>query len=118
MKTERIKSIVCSPWRRGFLLVPLVFVSLTVPRQAQGACREGCDLNKGNTFLGDDALINTSGTSNTAIGSHALANSQFGDQNTATGFNTLLQNYGGLNTANGANALQNNVNGFQNTAIG
>jgi len=107
-----------APWRRGFLLIPLLLACVAIPQQAQGACREGCDLNNGNTFLGDDALINTSGTSNTAIGSHALANSQFGDQNTATGFNTLLQNYGGLNTANGANALQNNINGFQNTAIG
>ena len=88
--------------------------------QARAACREGCDLAKANTFLGDDTLVNnTTGFGNTAIGSSALASNTTGTVNTAIGDAALIANTTGiLNTATGAGALNLNTTGDLNTAIG
>jgi hypothetical protein len=87
--------------------------------QAQATCQEGCDINGGNTFLGDDALLNNTGVANTAIGGNALYHNANGQQNTATGVDALLSNVNGSsNTATGESALQNNTDGGQNTATG
>jgi uncharacterized coiled-coil protein SlyX len=118
MKTERIKSIVGSPWRRGFILIPLVFASLAVPRQARAVCQEGCDPFF-NTYLGEDALINnTGGLTNTAIGGHALFSNTTASANTATGYNALYFTTGEGNTGTGYNALYSNTTADGNTAIG
>jgi hypothetical protein len=137
MKTERIKSIIRSPRRYRFLLIPLVLASLLLSPQARAVCQQGCDVTHANTFLGDDALIaNTTGTDNTATGFQALFNNMTGSSNTAngavalysnttgsvntaTGASALLYNTtGGGNTANGSNALLSNTMGSNNTAIG
>jgi hypothetical protein len=87
---------------------------------ARAVCREGCDLNELNTFLGEDALlINTTGTNNTAIGAFALHFNTTGNSNTAIGSGTLYYNSTGVeNTAIGAAALLQNTEGFYNTATG
>jgi len=60
--------------------------------------------------------------SNTALGSGAMASSNFntpGDLNTAVGLQAMYSNtVGGYNTAVGSLALYANTNGFGNTAIG
>jgi hypothetical protein len=87
--------------------------------QARAVCQEGCDLGNGNTFLGDDALILTTGVDNTAIGSLALSSNTTGSYNTATGFQTLHSNTTGtFNTATGRDALSSNATGGDNTAVG
>ena len=125
MKTERIKSIVCSPWRRGLLLVLFAIAGLARMPQARAVCQQGCDSS--NTFLGDDVLLINEGINNTAIGSQALHNNSSGGQNTATGAYALYSNvglFGGTaNTATGAYALYSNSgtsrnNGSENTATG
>src|ERR687887_7231 len=75
--------------------------------QAGATCLQGCDTDKGNTFLGDDALSsNTTGGLNTADGTNALANNTTGFGNTAMGFSALVDNtIGGSNTAIGESAL-------------
>jgi len=75
MKIERIKSIIRVPCRPGFILIPLVLVSVVLSPQAQAICQEGCD-SSNNTFLGDDTLFNNLGSNNTAIGSQALHNNE------------------------------------------
>jgi trimeric autotransporter adhesin len=88
--------------------------------QAQAVCREGCDTDNGNTFLGDNALLNnTTGDANTATGSSALISNTTGFSNTATGAVALGLNTTGFdNTANGVSALRSNTTGFSNTATG
>ena len=89
--------------------------------RARAVCQEGCDLTYGNTFLGDDALLNNQfgASSNTAIGSEALYNNTTGYANTATGSKALFSNLRGHdNTAIGASALQNSTSAWDNTATG
>ncbi len=87
--------------------------------QALAVCQQGCDTSKGNTFLGDDALVNnTTGTNNTAIGLNALYGNTIGFFNTATGASALRTNTtGSYNTATGASALLDNTTGPNNTAM-
>ena len=48
------------------------FACFALVPQARAACQHGCDTSNGNTFLGDDALINNvDGSSNVAIGNGA-----------------------------------------------
>ena len=88
--------------------------------QARAVCQHDCDLINGNTFLGDDALVNnTTGSDNTANGLNALFNNTEGSFNTATGSGALLQNTTGAeNTGYGWNALRQNTTGVANTAVG
>jgi len=108
-----------SPVRLAFLL-PLVLICFSLSPQARATCQEGCDTNTGNTFLGDEALINnTTGYDNTAIGSSALLNNTVGFNNTAYGHSALLNNTAGAdNTAIGLVALVSNTTGAYNTATG
>lgn len=73
-----------------------------------------------NTAIGSFALFsNTTGNFNTAIGSSALNNNTTGQQNVATGMNTLTFNStGNLNTGNGYQVLAYNTAGNGNTASG
>ena len=109
----------CAPCHLA-LLIPLVLAWFALAPQAHATCREGCDLTPGNTFLGDDALLNnTSGSLNTAIGGGALGLNTTGEGNVATGFEALFNNtVGGFNTANGLEALFSNTDGAFNTAEG
>jgi hypothetical protein len=86
--------------------------------QAGAVCQEGC-LTASNTVLGEDALTNNTGFSNTATGAFALQNNTVGGLNTATGAFALQSNTDGLaNTALGFAALNHNTTGFFNTATG
>src|SRR5207253_1891428 len=82
-------------------LTPFLLACFALAPQARATCQEGC-LTNNNTVLGDDALLNTTGTDNTAIGYQAL-------HNNTTGIN---------NTANGQNALRSNTTGSGNIALG
>jgi trimeric autotransporter adhesin len=108
-------------WRCGLLLIPLLLASFALSPQARAVCQEGCDTATGNTFLGEDALINNpfTGTSNTAIGGFALTSNTDGAANTAIGSAALFSNtIGSDNTATGVFALRGNTTGNFNTATG
>ena len=103
----------------AFLLIPLVLVCLALSPQARATCKDGCDLINGNTFLGDDALVNNTATDNTAIGADALNSNATGIDNTATGSQALQSNTtGNGNTAVGRSALLSNQSGINNTMLG
>jgi len=119
---------------RAFLLIPFALAWFALSPHVHAICQEGC-LTNNNTVLGDDALLNNTGTDNTAIGFNALysntsgySNTAVGDQalfsntngpsNTAIGATALLNNNGTANTAIGANALVSNTTGNDNTATG
>jgi hypothetical protein len=109
-----------APCRLAFLLLPLVLTlaCFAFSPQAQAVCQDGC-LPNFNTVLGENALLNTTGGSNTAMGAFALNINTTGGGNTATGegaleFNTTAND----NTANGAFALSSNETGEENTATG
>ena len=73
-----------------------------------------------NTAVGSNALAqNTTGTSNTAVGYNALSAATTASFNTAVGYNTLSQNTtGGSNTAFGYQALTGVTTASQLTAVG
>jgi hypothetical protein len=102
------------------IAVPFALACVTLSPQARAVCQEGCDLDKVNTFLGDDTLINnTTGDANVAIGSRALYSNTTGAFNTGVGDVALYGNTSGSqNTAMGVGALYGNTTGFQNTGIG
>ena len=92
--------------RQLALLIPLTIASLALLPQARAVCQEGC-LTNNDTVLGDDALVNNTGTDNTAIGFNALFSNTAGSWNTATGDFVLYSNTTGLhNTATGSGALE------------
>jgi endosialidase-like protein len=100
------------------LLIALALACFTLSPQARATCEEGC-LTNGNTVLGDDALLNSTGANNTATGSGALSANTIGFANTATGMDALSSNTTGTaNTATGVQALQDNTTGAANTATG
>jgi hypothetical protein len=105
---------------RAFLLIPFAFACFALAPQAHAVCQEGCDFTNGNTFLGDDALVNnTTGVENTANGASALYQNTTGSTNTANGFQTLFSNTTSIqDTATGAFALFSNTTGDSNTANG
>ena len=74
----------------------------------------------GNTGLGYDALVVTSGTANTAIGYNSMSANTTGVGNVAFGYKSLTANTtGAANTAIGTNALTAKTGvGSDNTAIG
>jgi Chaperone of endosialidase len=98
------------------LLIALACFALSP--QAQAVCQEGCLTNE-NTVLGNDALLNNTGISNTAIGASALYFNTAGPGNTAIGLEALYSNtMGSANTATGVDALYSNTTGITNTATG
>ena len=77
------------------------------------------DRRRGNTATGRFALHDSTGSINTANGSHALQSNTTGEGNTATGAFALRDNdTGSGNTANGIRALLSNTTGLSNTANG
>ena len=120
-----------SPFRRVFLLIPLVLAcfALSPKVQAKGP-PINCNTSEGyqalinittgvnNTAFGCAALFaDTTGSDNTATGSGAL-NLNNGSNNTATGWGALRSNTSDDNTAVGSQALYSNTVGFSNTAVG
>jgi hypothetical protein len=72
-----------------------------------------------NTAAGSSALLNVTGSANTAIGDAALQSNTTGNNNTASGFAALFNNTtGDFNTASGFRVLQSNTTGNDNTASG
>src|SRR5437867_3674714 len=126
-----------APCRLAFLLLPLVLTlaCFAFAPPARAVCQEGC-LTNNNTVLGDDALLNNTGSFNTAIGANALISNTTGSLNTALGEEALVSNTTGTenvaigdasmfkntqvsrNTATGHNALSNYTSGSFNTAFG
>jgi hypothetical protein len=98
--------------------IVLVFLSVTVLPHARAACQDGCDPVNFNTFLGEDALLNHSGVSNTAVGWHALKNTANTISNTGVGAGALENTNSYDNTGLGAGALGANTGGHSNTANG
>jgi hypothetical protein len=97
--------LVCVAVLAGFALSP----------PARAVCQQGCGGSNGNTFLGDNALVSTTGVADTAIGYQALLSNTNGSWNTAVGANALQLNTTGIgNTATGLGALQINDNGSNN----
>ena len=131
-------SINRSPWRRYFLLVPLLFVWLAsssitraVDPQPDGGyanfnTAEGdfalffLATGANNTAIGNGALFrDLSGSFNTGSGASALEHNTAGNYNTASGYRALFSNnFGDSNTATGYEALYFNTNGSFNTAHG
>src|SRR6266705_1900060 len=76
-----------SPWRRGFLLIPLALAcfGLSPAARAVDPPPDGGYPNF-TTAEGESALFSlTTGTNNTAVGFHALFDVTTGSRNTATG---------------------------------
>jgi trimeric autotransporter adhesin len=116
------------------VLIALTLGCFALSPQARAVCQEGCLTNQ-NTVLGDDALLNNSGSFNTATGFQALFSNTggsfntstgveslysntTGSSNTATGFQALYLNNGGGNTATGIFAMYSNTTGLDNCAFG
>ena len=73
----------------------------------------------GNVRIGTDALKESVGENNTAIGFESLKNNMTGIGNTGVGFQTLTKNTtGSYNNALGSLALNNNETGNFNIAVG
>jgi hypothetical protein len=100
------------------VLIGLTLGCFGLSPQARAVCQEGC-LTNSNTVLGEDALLNNTGSTNTAIGFAALNSNTIGFANTAIGDGVLFNNTEGFfNTATGSNALISNTTGTFNTANG
>jgi hypothetical protein len=103
---------------RALLIISFALTSFALSPQARATCQEGC-FTTNNTVLGEDALLNTTGSNNTANGVSALFRNTTGDSNTANGFCALCFNTTGFNnTATGVGALSLNTTGSNNTANG
>jgi uncharacterized coiled-coil protein SlyX len=127
-----------SPWRRYFLLVPLLFawfgfssiMRAVDPPPDGGYANENTAegdfalfslaIGSDNTAIGNGALFrDTTGSFNTAGGASALESNTTGNANTATGYQSLFSNTtGSYNTAAGNGALEFNSTGSSNTATG
>ena len=121
MKTTTLASIHSvnrRAYQRILLLIPLVLAYFALSPQARATCQEGC-FTTNNTVLGENALLNNTGSNNTGIGFNALQSNTTGGCNTANGFCALCFNTTGFNnTANGSGALSYNTTGGNNTANG
>ena len=121
MKTTTLQfkhSIKRPPYRVALLFIPLALACFALAPEARATCLDAC-LTNNNTVQGDDALINNTGSDNTAFGFNALFSNTTGSSNTANGESALFSNTEGFyNTASGFAALLNNTTGNENTATG
>jgi hypothetical protein len=101
-----------------FTLIVLISGWFAIIQLSQAACRKGCSSGE-NTFLGDSALVNNQGDSNTATGGIALESNTSGSKNTANGQSALYSNTtGSFNTAVGAGAVEMFTTASNNTGVG
>jgi trimeric autotransporter adhesin len=116
--TSQLRNSINHSLVRTFLLIAPTLGWLAFSPQARGVCQDAC-LTNSNTVQGENALLNNTGMSNTAIGASALLGNTTGGFNTANG-NQALQNNatGSNNTANGNQALLSNTSGNSNTGVG
>src|SRR2546430_2588885 len=110
------------PFRRGFLLIPLMLGCFALSPQIQAALSpppDG-DYPGGTTAEGHDVLNSlTSGIYNSGFGIFSLLLNTTGDFNTGLGAGTLLLNStASEGTAVGAGALLSNTTGANNTGYG
>jgi hypothetical protein len=109
------------PFRRGFLLIPLISMcfALSPQMQAVSPAPDG-GYPGGNTAEGDSALLSrTSGIYNSGLGVFSLISDTTGSFNTGVGAGTLLViTTASEGTAVGAGALLSNSSGANNTACG
>jgi len=110
------------PFRRGFLLIPLILASFALCQQVQSAIDSpdpGVPPPIGGTADGQLALASiTTGQFNSAFGFEALLVNTDADFNTGIGAGALLLNNANENTGVGAGALLTNSTGINNTACG
>jgi Chaperone of endosialidase len=120
-KSQLRKSVNRSLWRRGFLLLSLVFgcFALSPIVQAVTPAPDGGYFGN-NTAEGTQALqsLVSGALDNTATGFQALFRATDSLQNTATGFRALFNNTGDFNVAMGFQAALGNTVGDHNTAVG
>jgi hypothetical protein len=98
-------------------IIYTAFAWFALALQAGATCQEGC-LTNFNTALGDAALINNTGASNTAMGFNALFSNTSGHSNTAHGVDALYSNTTGYQNIAVGGALYSNTTGSDNIAIG
>jgi hypothetical protein len=109
------------PFRRGFLLIPLILVCFALSPQMQAALHPPPDggYANGNTAEGDSALSGlTGGFYNSAFGFLSLLSNGSASFNTGVGAGTLLVNTAIENTGVGAGVLLTNSDGVNNTGCG
>jgi hypothetical protein len=108
------------PFRRGFLLIPLILVCFALSPQMQAVSPppDG-GYAGGTTAEGDSALLSlTSGIYNSGFGIFSLLVNTNASFNTGLGAGALLLNNANENTGVGAGALLTNSTGINNTACG
>jgi hypothetical protein len=110
------------PFRRGFLLIPLILVSFALCQQTQAApspeTPDPGSVSATNTADGASALPGATGFYNSAFGFLSLLSNGASSFNTGVGAGTLLVNTAIENTGVGAGALLSNSDGLRNTACG
>src|SRR5438552_15829654 len=111
------------PFRRGFLLIPLILVAFALCQQTQAAPNpETPDPGAkplSNTADRQGALQSvTSGLYNSAFGFLSVLSNTNANFNTGIGAGALLLNNANENTGVGAGALLTNSDGINNTAVG
>jgi hypothetical protein len=106
------------PFRRGFLLIPLILVCFALQAQAIEPTAPATALANGNTADGDSALVGVTGFYNSAFGFLSLLSNGAASFNTGVGAGTLLVNTANENTAVGTGTLFTNTTGANNTGCG
>jgi hypothetical protein len=109
------------PFRRGFLLIPLILLCFAFSPQMRAQCGSpdpGCP--GGNLAEGIFSLANLipGGFYNTGIGAFSLLSVTDSSFNTGVGAGSLLSTSAAEGTAVGAGALLSNTTGANNTAVG
>ena len=109
------------PFRRGFLLIPLILACFALSPQTQAALNtpDPGPLSISNTADGQLALVGlTTGLFNSGFGIYACLSNGAASFNTGVGAGSLLSNSATEQTAVGAGTLFSNTTGVNNTAVG
>jgi hypothetical protein len=109
------------PFRRGFLLIPLILACFALSPQTQAVQPNTPDpgsISSTNTADGQSALAGTTGFYNSGFGFLAGLSNGASSFNTAIGAGTLLLNTAIEQTAVGVGTLLSNTSGANNTGCG
>ncbi len=110
------------PFRRGFLLIPLMLVCFALSPQTQAVTQPNTpdpgSVSSTNTADGQSALAGTTGFYNSGFGFLAGLSNGASSFNTAVGAGTLLLNTALEQTAVGVGTLLSNTTGANNTGCG